>query len=223
MDAMSGTYTRGERNLWDAPSFARVLAIGAHPDDVEIGAGGLLARLARAGRRVAIAVASSPNEPLERLQEARAAAQIVGAELHVLFGGEPMRVEDLPMHRMVRRLDELIAAERPELVLTHSERDLHWDHRLIHHATISALRRTPCHLLCFTSTPELNAASSYVGPAFADITPTIDIKLAAVAAHASQIVRGSVNLDGCRDLARALGRLSGVTYAEAYEVLRLRL
>jgi LmbE family N-acetylglucosaminyl deacetylase len=209
--------------LMDALLVGRVLAIGAHPDDVEIGAGGLLARLARAGHRVAIAIASSPNEPVERLREAREAAAIIGAEVHVLFGAEPMRVEDLPMHRLVRRLDELVALEQPELVLTHSKRDLHWDHRLVHHATLSALRRTPCQLLAFTSTPELNAASSYMGPAFADISSTIDVKLAAVAAHASQLARGSANLDGCRDVARALGRLSGARYAEAYEVLRLTL
>jgi LmbE family N-acetylglucosaminyl deacetylase len=207
----------------DTLGVGRVLAIGAHPDDVELGAGGLLARLTRAGRRVAIAIASSPNEPIERLREAREAAAILGAEVHVLFGAEPMRVEDLPMHRLVRRLDELLALERPDLVLTHSVRDLHWDHRLVHHATLSALRRTRCQLFAFTSTPELNAASNYLGPAFADISATIDVKLAAVAAHASQLARGSANVEGCRDLARALGRLSGAAYAEAYEVLRLNL
>jgi LmbE family N-acetylglucosaminyl deacetylase len=209
--------------LFDAGSFSRILAIGAHPDDVEIGAGGLLARLARAGKRVVIAVMSTPSDPEERLREAQAAASLIGAELRLLFGTEPMRVEDAPMYAIVKKLDALIAEERPDLVLTHSQNDLHWDHRLVHHATVSALRRTPCDLLAFTSTPELNAGSSFVGQGFADISDTLEVKLAAVTAHRSQVVKGSVNPEGCRDLARAHGRLSGLPYAEAYEVLRLRM
>lgn len=205
------------------PRLSRVLAFGAHPDDVEVGAGGLLARLARDGSRVTIAVLSAPGETATRIAEARAAAALLGAEVTMVLGAEPLRVEDVPMHRIVRQLDELVAAVKPELVLTHSIRDMHHDHRLVHHATISALRRTPCHLLTFTSTPELNAASNFFGQCFADITDTLELKLRAVAAHATQLARGSVDLDVCRDLARALGRLSGVPYAESYEVMRLRL
>lgn len=202
-------------------SCMRVLAIGAHPDDVEVGAGGLLARLARSGKRVVIAATSVPTLNDERSAEARASAEVIGAESVILFGDELGRVEDVPMHALVKRLDELVAAERPDLVLTHSERDLHWDHRLVHRATIAALRRTPCDLLCFTSTPELNAASNFFGQCFADITETLDVKLRAVAAHASQVAKRSVDMESCRDLARAIGRLCGTRYAEAYEVLRL--
>jgi LmbE family N-acetylglucosaminyl deacetylase len=209
--------------LMDPHSVARVLAIGAHPDDIELGAGGLLARLARAGARVVMAVCSVPTQAEERIAEARRGAELIGAELVTVCGLEPVRVEDVPMHRIVARLDEIVARERPGLVLTHSIRDVHWDHQLVHNATISSLRRTPCDLLAFTSTPDLNAASHFLGECFADISETIDVKLAAVAAHATQTLKGSANLESCRDLARALGRLSGVTYAEAYEVLRLRL
>jgi LmbE family N-acetylglucosaminyl deacetylase len=207
----------------DGSPFGRVLAIGAHPDDLELGAGGLLARLARAGARVVMAVASVPQRAEERLAEAQRGAELIGAELAMLCGGDPVRVEDLPMYRLVGRLDELVSVERPDLVLTHSLRDVHWDHQLVHQATISALRRTPCDLLAFTSTPELNAASNFLGQCFADISETLDVKLAAVAAHATQVEKKSVDVDSCRDLARALGRLSGVRYAEAYEVLRIRL
>jgi LmbE family N-acetylglucosaminyl deacetylase len=209
--------------LFESAPFARVLAIGAHPDDVELGAGGLVARLARAGARVVLAVVSVPNRAEERLAEARQGADLLGAQLVTVCGADPVRVEDLPMHRIVGRLDEIIGAEHPELVLTHSARDVHWDHRLVNGAVISALRRTPCDLLAFTSTPELNAASHFLGECFADITDTIDVKLAAIAAHGTQVNRGGVDLESCRDIARALGRISGVRYAEAYEVLRLRI
>ncbi len=210
------------RFLERAP-FGRVLAVGAHPDDIELGAGGLLARLVRMGARVVMAVASVPTLPEERLAEAQRAAELIGGELVMLNGIDPVRVEDLPMHQLVARLDDLIDKERPELVITHSVRDVHWDHQLVHHAAVSALRRMPCDLLAFTSTPELNAASNFLGDCFADITDTIEIKLAAVTAHASQVAKKTVDLESCRDLARALGRIGGMQYAEAYEVKRLRL
>jgi LmbE family N-acetylglucosaminyl deacetylase len=201
----------------------RVLAIGAHPDDIELGAGGLLARLAREGARVVMAVLSVPTQAEERTAEARRAAELIGAELVLVHGADPVRVEDLPMHRSVARLDAIVGELEPQLVLTHSVRDVHWDHQLVHNATVSSLRRTPCDLLAFTSTPELNAASNFLGECFADISETIEVKLEAVAAHRSQVAKKSVDVESCRDLARALGRLSGVRYAECFEVLRLRL
>jgi LmbE family N-acetylglucosaminyl deacetylase len=209
--------------MWERTTYARVLSLGAHPDDIELGAGGFLARLVRAGARVVMGVLSVPTLAEERIAEARRAADLIGAELVMVNGVEPVRVEDLPMHAIVGRLDQLVARERPDLVVTHSIRDVHWDHQLVHNATISALRRTPCDLLAFTSTPEMNAASNFLGECFADITETLDVKLAAVAAHASQVAKKSVDVESCRDLARALGRIAGMRYAEAFEVKRMRL
>jgi LmbE family N-acetylglucosaminyl deacetylase len=198
-----------------------VVAVGAHPDDVELGAGGFLARLARRGARAVIAVASIPSRSEERLLEARRAAEVIGAELVLVGGPDPARVEDMPMHRLVARLDELLGAERPELVLTHSARDIHWDHQLVHRATVAALRRTPCDALAFVSGPETGAAALFGGTFFADIGETLEVKLAALGAHATQGARGSFDLDACRDFARALGRIAGVRHAEAFEVLRM--
>lgn len=208
------------RRLSEICEGARVLALGAHPDDVEIGAGGLVARLARGGAEVTVAVASVPTLPDTRRWEAAEGARLLGARLRLLTE-EPSRVEDMPMHRLVARLDALIGELKPQLVITHSAVDLHWDHRLLHQATISSLRRTPCDLLAFLSSPEMNANVRAVGQCYADITDTMDVKLQAIAAHASQVGGPKYDLEAARDLARALGRLSGVKYAELYEVMRM--
>src|SRR5712692_3642177 len=102
--------------LLDVSGPTQVLAIGAHPDDVEIGAGGLLARLSRAGHRVVVAVASAPSKTKERIAEAQRSAELLGAELVMLQGNDGMRVEDLPMYKLVARMDELVASVKPELV-----------------------------------------------------------------------------------------------------------
>lgn len=199
----------------------RVLAFGAHPDDLEIGTGGLLARLSDEGADVTMAVVAIPNQPEQRRAEARAAAQVIDARFVVLYDERPCRVEDLAMHELVRRFDQLVGDVRPDLVITHSANDLHWDHGLVHRATVSALRRTPCDLLAFLSSPELNAQARAMGTCFADITKHVDTKLEAIACHKSQL--GKLDLESSRDLARAMGRISGVQYAEVYEVLRVRI
>jgi LmbE family N-acetylglucosaminyl deacetylase len=199
----------------------KVLAFGAHPDDLEVGAGGLLARLASEGDSVMMAVVSIPNQPDKRRAEARAGAGVLGAELRILFDDGPTRVEDIPMHELVRRFDHVIGDFRPDLVITHSAHDLHWDHSLVNRATVSALRRTPCDLLAFLSSPEMNAQSRAIGQCFADISDTIETKISAIGAHASQVPK--LDLDSSRDLARAMGRISGCQYAEAYEALRVHI
>jgi len=199
----------------------RVLALGAHPDDLEIGAGGLLARLAADGAEVTMVVCTVPSQLEVRRIEARASAATLGARLRILYEEQPCRVENVAMYELVRRLDHLVADLRPGLVITHSANDLHWDHELAHRATVSALRRTQCDLLAYTSSPEMNALARCVGECFADITDTVDTKLAAIRLHASQLA--NFDLESSRDLARAMGRISGCTYAEAYQVLRMRI
>jgi len=199
----------------------RVLAFGAHPDDLEVGAGGLLARLSSAGADVTLAIVSIPNNTETRKREARAAADMLDAELFILNEDKPCRVEDIAMHELVRRMDTVIGDVRPDLVITHSANDLHWDHGLVNRATVSALRRTPCDLLAYLSSPEMNAQSRSFGNCFADITGFVDAKLAAIACHESQLPK--LDLDSSRDLARAMGRISGFEYAEVYETLRVRV
>ncbi len=199
----------------------RVLAFGAHPDDLEVGAGGLLARLSAEGAEVTMAVVSIPNNTEQRRAEARAGADVIEANLRILFDEKPCRVEDIPMHELVRRFDHVVGDVRPDLVITHSAFDLHWDHSLVNRATVSALRRTPCDLLAFLSSPEMNAQARAVGQCFADITTTIETKINAIKAHTSQVAK--LDLESSRDLARAMGRTSGYEYAEVFEALRVRI
>jgi LmbE family N-acetylglucosaminyl deacetylase len=199
----------------------RVLAFGAHPDDMEVGAGGLLARLVEEGATVTMAVISIPSDMETRRLEAADAAAAIGAQLRFVFDERPSRVEDIPMHELVRRMDQLVADTRPDLVITHCGNDIHWDHCLVHRATVSALRRTPCDVLTFISSPEMNAQVRGYGNCFADITKTIDTKIRAINAHQSQLQH--LDVESSRDLARAMGRLSGHAFAEAFEVLRVRI
>lgn len=198
-----------------------VLAFGAHPDDIEVGAGGLIARMVAHGTRVVMVVVSVPNQFETRMAEAKEGAARLGAELVVLHDRDVSRIEELAMHELVAAFDRLVAERAPDLVITHAVRDLHQDHTAVNRATISALRRTPCDLIAYMASPDLGSQARPVGQCFADISSTIDAKLHAMGAHASQL--SPRTLESRRDAARANGRLCGTTYAEAFELLRLRL
>jgi LmbE family N-acetylglucosaminyl deacetylase len=204
-----------------ATDYRRVLAFGAHPDDLEVGAGGLIARLVGDGARVTMVVASVPNKFDVRLAEARAGAARLGAHLVFGVGDREARVGEIAMHALVARFDELVAEHAPDLVITHGPSDLHWEHFLVHRATVSAVRRCPCDLLAYNASPDLGPHARTTGAAFVDITSTIETKLEAIAVHASQI--GDRTLASRRDQMRAAGRLCGADYAEVFDVLRLRV
>lgn len=207
--------------FFDESKPARVLGLGAHPDDLEVGAGGLLARLADGGAQVTMAIISVPSQLEERLVEATSGALTLGARLQVLYPERQCRVEDIAMYDLVARLDTLVADLRPDLVITHSGHDSHLDHSLVHRATVSAVRRTPCDLLAYLPGAENSAQTRSFGPCFADISRFIDQKIDSIACHRSQVSRQDA--ESSRDLARAMGRIGGFTYAEGYEALRVRI
>ncbi len=108
-----------------------VLALGAHPDDAEIGCGGTLILASDAGLRVGVAdltigEAASTGTPAERETERRRAAEILGLETRPMLGLPDAHVGTDPEHRAV--LVRLIRELRPRIVLAPPLDDRHPDH-----------------------------------------------------------------------------------------------
>lgn len=157
----------------------RVLALGAHPDDVELGCGGLLQRAEEC--RVLVASAGERGgDPGVRLAEAHASAAVLGAELIVLRH-QDTRVDPVVLTADVERV---LAEFRPALVLVTPANDPHQDHAAVHQAAVRAVRDHPCQLLAYV-TP--SAAPAFGPDWFASLTQEqLDRKLQAVRMHASQ-------------------------------------
>lgn len=214
----------------------RVLAIGAHPDDLEILCGGTLARCARRGDDVTMLImtdgsaghAQIPAAELAviREREARAAAAVIGAEIvwlglpdEFVFNDEPTR----------RRLLDAIRAARPDLILTHAAVDYHPDHVATHRAVFdtsfivglpNVVTPSPPH----PGVPPLFYFDTLAGVGFlpteyVDVTETFDVKQEMLRQHASQ-VEWLLHHDGIdilafmKTVARFRGLQCGVTYAE---------
>jgi len=200
-----------------------VLAIGAHPDDLEIGIGGTLAKLRRGGAHVVMCVASIPKDYDLRLEEARQGAEILGCELRLLMDGGPKRLEDVKNCDLVGLLDGVIREYGPAAVLTHSKADFHNDHLLIYNACRPTQRLAHFDLYSYHPTNCRPVPVEFHPSAYVDITDTIDQKMHAISAHASQFGVRGLDTEMYREFAHMQGRMMGVPYAEGLDVQRMLL
>jgi len=195
-----------------------VLAVGAHPDDIELGAGGLLLRLKDEGARVYGLVMSEGEkggpERSPRAEEARLAGRRLGLHgLWVLDFADTRLRDHIPDMRAA--IETKITELGVGLVLTHSFRETHGDHVAVFEAAKEAARH--CSLICFET---VSTPPEFVPNYFTDITSFLVGKLEAVAAHRSQADKPYMEPDAVRARAAHRGLQVGVPYAEAFWVYR---
>jgi N-acetylglucosamine malate deacetylase 1 len=214
-----------------------VLAIGAHPDDIELTCGGTLAQLKTRGYRFGIVDLTrgemgTRGTPEIRAAEARRAAEILGADFREALdlgdGGLPRgRKEELAVIDVIRR-------EKPRLVLTPYPDDRHPDHRragqlVTDAAYYAGLRKLetahPAHR------PQQTVYFSTFDPRppdlVVDVTPFIETRRAAMRAFASQlqdsrstepqtVLSQKTFLEMIESRARQFGALIGVEFGEGF-------
>lgn len=210
-----------ERSLPSSPKC--VLALGAHPDDIELGCGGSLARLRGTGSQIHAALFSScsdetPDDPRVRTREFEEAAKEIGVESQVVFDFPNRR---LPEHRqeIMESMEKLQASLRPDLVFIPFLDDPHQDHETVGRAAIRAFRRRETilqyEILRYGS-------HSFTPSLFIDITGTLDVKVAALLHYRSQLGRRAYfDEESFRSLARVRGSQSGYDYAEGFVVYKM--
>jgi LmbE family N-acetylglucosaminyl deacetylase len=200
-----------------------VVALGAHPDDVELALGGTLARLAQAGARVVIGVMSVPNDCDTRMAEARDSARLLGSEVELIMKPAGRRIDDARHFELVALADAFIKEYRPAAVFTHGPSEFHNDHVTVHDVVLATQRLGPFDLFCFSPTMCRPVAVPFHPRVYVDITKTMDVKMAAIAAHRSQFGGRGLDMEMYRELGRLYGRMAGVTYAEGLDVVRMLL
>ncbi|HUC59893.1 MAG TPA: response regulator [Streptosporangiaceae bacterium] len=197
----------------------RVLAVGAHPDDVEIGAAGTLLAHGAAGHEVAIltmSLGARGGPDGERAEEAREAAAILGAELY-LEDLEDTRISE--SDPTIGAIMAVVESLNPTTVYTHSIHDVHQDHRNTHRAVMVAAREVSS-VLCFQSP---SATVDFHPARFVTIDDYLPVKLAAIKAFGSQAtVRQYLEPDLIEATARYWSRFGTGRHAEAFEVVRDR-
>ena len=193
-----------------------VLAIGAHPDDIELGCGAALLAHRRAGHAVTMLVMTAglgPTEQRARPEEQEEAAALLQAGL-VWGGFEDGRVPaDGPA---IRVIEDTITRTSAEVIYTHAAGDSHQDHRAVATATAAAARWAQ-RVLCFESPTTLGFSPTH----FVDVDGLVEAKLGLIRAHLSQVMKnGLVDLEAVEAQARFRGFQARVRHAEAFEATR---
>jgi LmbE family N-acetylglucosaminyl deacetylase len=223
----------------------RVLALGAHPDDVELQAGGSLAAWARQGAHVELACFTagekgSPDPAADQVElgrmrraEATEAARALGASVPVHFLGAVDGELEVTMALRLA-VARLVRTARPDVVLGHDPWRrwlLHPDHRAAGLLTVDGVvaARDPLYAPSLAA-EGLPAHRPHTVLLFGtdtpdelvDVTATMDAKLAALRAHPSQIADHEDLQRRIRTWNAAIGADAGLAYAEAFHTLDTR-
>jgi LmbE family N-acetylglucosaminyl deacetylase len=194
-----------------------VLAIGAHPDDIELGCGGTLSAHRAAGDAVTMLVLTGgqngPGTVADRVTEQEAAARALDA---LLLWGHLVDCAVNPDAATIAIVENAIAAVAADIVYVHSPDDSHQDHRATAAAALSAARHTS-RVLHYRSP----STARFTPTVYVDIAAHLDRKLAAIACHGSQ-VEGSAMVDPevVVASARHFGAEGRIKYAEAFAPAR---
>jgi len=205
--------------------YSRVLALGAHTDDIELGCGAFLSRLAREGADIAVMAFSraelslAPDMDPDTLErEFRDSMALLGVD-DIYVGKVPVR--RFPEFRQ-EILEELVVASRefqPDLVLTMNSQDTHQDHQVVHQESVRAFRGRS---LLGYETPWNQQQN--VTELFVEVAPEdVERKVSMLAAYRSQIELGRPYMESeyVDSAATFRGYQSRLARAEAFEVITM--
>jgi len=201
----------------------RVLGVAAHPDDLELGCGGTLLKMYRAGHEIHVIIMSfgeAAGEAATRRKEQELAATFYGAKKVYWMGHEDTRVK--VDRGAIDAVDEVLREVRPDIVFVHHGEDTHQDHRSTSTLVVSATRYTQNVLFYETST-----TAGFSPEVFVDITGFVEDKCRLLRTHKSQwktLRVGDLTVVDCaRSMALFRGVQGRVKAAEGFVPLRLLL
>jgi LmbE family N-acetylglucosaminyl deacetylase len=195
-----------------------VVAVGAHPDDIEFGCGGTVALHADVGDLVTFIYVSNGERggnPKERTREAREGAKILGARKTEFLGFPDGAIGD--SINVVNRIEKILKTVDADIVYTHTSSERHQDHRDVSHAATSAARTCPA--LMYFETP--SSSNLFCPQYYVDITSTIGRKLEAVRKHLTQKSKRAVRPELVEGQARFRGFDPQFLFAECFEISHL--
>jgi LmbE family N-acetylglucosaminyl deacetylase len=222
-----------------------VLVVAAHPDDEVLGCGGTIARLARQGHEVYLAIlgegiTSRYQRPeladrtlLEGIrQRSRQVAQLLGVKDLFQFQLPDNRFDTVPLLGIVKIVEDLLARVNPDIIYTHHGGDLNIDHLQVHRAVLTATRPGPGQsvkeVYAFETPSSTEWAFGQFSPVFTpslfvDIECTLYLKIQAMELYETETrafphPRSSKALIA---IAQRWGTFVGLSAAEPFEVIRM--
>lgn len=189
----------------------RVLVLGAHCDDAELGAGGLL----RESREAAVWIACGRDD--RRWEEALSASKVLN---HSLFRGTAADGDaEGDLLSMIGQIEAAVEVIGPSIVAIPPEGDTHQDHRAVRAAALSALRRSPVSIVEYESpSAPIGWAPDFFVPLPEEAVDAVEL---ALGLYVSQSKAPYLEEGAYTARTRAAGVRVGTRYAEPYKVVRI--
>lgn len=197
-----------------------ILALGAHPDDIEYGCGGTFLKMARSGVNINFMILTKGEfggDPEVRQKEQEKAMRILGIEK--IFWGECVDTE-LPNERIIiTRIDEVIKKVQPDEVYVNYIDDIHQDHRTLAECTLAATRYVKRVLFY-----EDYTSNNFEPDIFVDIEDVLEEKQALIEIFSSQVSKSYPTRLDMAESVKAIANFRGfqgkVKYAEGFKAFR---
>jgi LmbE family N-acetylglucosaminyl deacetylase len=212
-----------------------VLIIGAHPDDEVLGVGGSIAKHTAVGDEVHILILTEGSTQQyddntiveQKRKEAKRCAEHLGVK-KVHFGDLPdMRLDSLPHVEVNAVIERICEKINPDVVYTHSKREINQDHVEAHKSTLVATRpNSGVSTVLAYETPSSTDFSTTVDgfnpDLYIDIEEYLDTKVEAFERYETELREFPHPRSGeaLRAIAKARGAASGAVAAEAFDILR---
>lgn len=211
----------------------RILAVGAHLDDIEIACGGTLAKAIENGHEVKVLIMSKSGYTNKEgaIQRSDALAVEEGTNALHILGIQNIEIldfptKDIPFHsEVVNAIDIAMSTYDPDIIFTHHPFDTHQAHVGVSNATIAAARRRNTVFFYEPITPSGRSYVAFRPQLYVDIAQTIDKKVASLREHKSEYNKfgGEDWIEGVHSRCGFRGYEIGKKYAEAFEVLRIEI
>jgi len=198
-----------------------ILAIGAHPDDIELGCGGSLLKTARQGHSIylyTLTQGGAAGQVIRRANELVNSAKFIGARVLWIDAFEDSKV--YLTSELINNLEYFIVKSRADVVYTHSLQDNHHDHRAIAEATLEAGRFSP-NIIAYENPSTRNFYPSI----YYDISDVIAEKVQLIELFGSQKSKLFITTNAIKGLAEyrafqsRLGKV--ITHVESFEALKI--
>ena len=209
----------------------KILAVGAHLDDIEIAVGGTLAKAIQNGHKVKTLIMSKSGYTNKEgeIQRSDESAVMEGTEALHILGVEDIEILDFPtkdipfQSDVVNAIDICISDYDPDIVFTHHPFDTHQAHVGVSNATIAAARRKNTVFFYEPISPSGRSYVAFRPQLYVPVEETIEKKLDALRAHKTEYHKFGKEdwIEGVNARCGFRGYEIGVKYAEAFEVLRV--
>ena len=208
----------------------KVLIVSAHPDDELLGVGGTICKHIDNGDEVYVCIVTKAYEPEwskeyieQKVKEQKAVDELLGIKKRFNLDMPTVKLNTIPTGEFNSAISSVFKEVRPDIVYTHFEHDLNYDHTLVFHACMVAARPpNRVKLLCYEVAETAWCKKPFIPDTYVNISGYLDKKIKAFECYKSEVqdYPHPRSPEGIRIKAQQRGMEAGLQRAEAFIQVR---